>query len=643
VNKVKNIVVLGAGYGGILTAKKLAKKLKKNEEVKITLIDKNSYHTMLTELHEVAAGRVDESSIRVDLKKVFAGRKVSIVLDEILNINFNEKNLVGENGEYSYDYLVLGTGSKPAFYGVKGAKENALTLWSYEDAVKIKYHILDMFNKATMENDPLKRQSLLSFVVAGSGFTGIEMAGELAEWIPILCKNYSVDIEEVSIYCVDAIDRILPYFDEKLRNKATKRLEELGVKILLNSSICDINKDHICINNQKDSVDTHTVIWAAGIQSSTLLENTKEGLEKTRRNLVKTDKYLRSTTNDDVFVVGDNIYYIPEGSENPVPQMVENAEHSSALVAKNIINTLKGEELKEYKPSFHGAMVSIGGRYGVAEVGTKKKMFRFSGFIAMFIKHFINVVYFIQLAGFNKVWSYLMNEIFHVRNRRSFLGGHFSKRSPNFFIFPIRLFLGFMWLIEGIVKLPKIIADPNNIFLIPAKIPVSGATADAVSSASTVVEEVVETATLAADANIFETIVFYAEQFSSWTGALPVPEFIADIVEWSMDLIFYTEAGGFTFMASVFQTAMVVGEILVGLALIAGLFTFLASVVSIAMGLMIWASGMAPVEMLWYIFASFATMGGSGSTLGLDYYVLPWLKTKWKKIPIAKKWYIYTD
>ncbi len=640
---VKKIVVLGAGYGGILTAKKLAKKFKKNDEVEIILIDKNSYHTMLTELHEVAAGRVDESSIRVDLKKVFAGRKVDIVLDEILNINFDKKRLVGNNAEYEYDYLVLGTGSKPAFYGVKGAEENALALWSYEDAVRIKYHILDMFNKATMENDPVKRKSLLSFVVAGSGFTGIEMVGELAEWIPILCKNYSVSREEVSIYCVDAIDCILPYFDEKLQKKALKRLDKLGVKILLNSSICDINKDHICINNKKDSVDTHTVIWAAGIQSSTLLENTEEGLEKTNRNLVKTDKYLRSTTYKDVFVVGDNIYYIPEGSTNPVPQMVENAEHSSALVAKNIILTLKEEELKEYKPSFHGAMVSIGGRYGVAKVGTRRKMFRFSGFMAMFIKHFINVVYFVQLSGFNKVWSYLKNEIFHVRNRRSFLGGHFSKRSPNFFILPIRIFLGFMWLVEGIVKLPKIITDPNNIFLIPEKIPVTGATADVVSTASTVVDEVVDTITLAADANIFETIVFYAEKFSTWSGPLPVPGFISDIVEWSMDLIFYTESGGFTFMATVFQTGMVIGEILVGLALIFGLFTFLASVASIGMGLMIWSSGMAPVEMLWYIFASFATAGGSGSTLGLDYYLLPWLKSKWKKFKFAKKWYIYTD
>lgn len=107
--------------------------------------------------------------------------------------------------------------------------------------------------------------------------------------------------------------------------------------------------------------------------------------------------------------------------------------------------------------------------------------------------------------------------------------------------------------------------------------------------------------------------------------------------------MFYAPDGGFTAMASVFQTLMVVGEVIVGLCLIAGLFTALASIGSIAMGMMIWASGMAPPEMLWYIMGSFATIGGSGSTFGMDYYVYPILKKYWKKIKFAKKWYLYTD
>ena len=156
----KNIVILGAGYGGILTAKKVAKKFKKNDEITITLIDKNAYHTMLTELHEVAAGRVPEESIRVDLDKVFYGRKVTVVLDEITDIDFDEKKLTGTVGTYDYDYLVMGTGSKPTFYGCIGAEEHSLTLWSYEDALKIKYHVLEAFEKASVAKSQQERAHL---------------------------------------------------------------------------------------------------------------------------------------------------------------------------------------------------------------------------------------------------------------------------------------------------------------------------------------------------------------------------------------------------------------------------------------------------------------------------------------------------
>ncbi len=612
-SKEKNIVVLGAGYGGILTAKKMARKFKKDENIRITLIDKNSYHTMLTELHEVAAGRVPEEAIRIDLEKVFAGRKVDIVLDEISNIDFNAKKLQGKVKDYTYDYLVLGTGSKPTFYNCDGAKEHALTLWSYEDAIRIKSHIIEIMGEASVETDPVRRRNLLTFMVIGSGFTGIEMVGELAEWKTSLCHRFSIDPEEVKIYVVDMVPKVLPTFKDKLINKTVKRLHKLGVEVLTSSNITEVKENFVTIEG-KGTIETHTVIWAAGVEGSDLM-GSLDDVEKVGRNRVQTDQYLRAKGQEDVFVVGDNIFYIPEGEDRPVPQMVENAEHSASTVAHNIEASVKKSELKEYKPSFHGAMVCIGGRYGVAQVGTDKTEFCFSGFIAMFIKHFINMIYFIQVAGFNKVWTYLMHEIFHVEDRRSFVGGYFAKRSPNFWLVPLRMFLGFKWLMEGLAKIGQVIKDPTDIFLIPAA-PV----ADATAAASEWVEEGAEAVT-----------------------ALPVPEFITNMVDWSMDLMFYTPDGGYTALASIFQTGMVIGEIVVGLCLLGGLFSALASIVSIAMGMMIWASGMAPNEMLWYMIAGVATIGGSGSTFGLDYYVLPFLKKQWKRIGFVKKWYLFTD
>lgn len=163
---MKRIIVLGAGYAGVLTAKHLEKKLKK-QDVEITIIDKNSYHTMLTELHEVAAGRVDEESIKMELSDIFAKRKVNVVLDEIKTVDFDTKTVKGEHDEYNYDYLVIASGSKPTFFGTPG-HELAYQLWTYQDAVKLKEQILHCFRAAACTKDEKERRKLLTFSIVGS-------------------------------------------------------------------------------------------------------------------------------------------------------------------------------------------------------------------------------------------------------------------------------------------------------------------------------------------------------------------------------------------------------------------------------------------------------------------------------------------
>lgn len=605
--ETKKIVLLGAGYGGILTAKRLAKKFKKSDHIEIAIIDKNSFHTMLTELHEVVAERVPEEAVKIDLKKIFAGRKVTVVLDEIQSIDYEEKMLMGNKQDYGYDYLILGTGSKPTYYGCTGAEDNSFPLWSYQDAINLKTHIKEMFRKASVEKNKAIRNQMLSFVVVGCGFTGIEMIGELAEWKTRLCKDFVIDEDDVHLYVVDLLPKVLPSFTERLIRKTEQRLRKKKVNVLTTTNITEVNKDHVCINGDQ-CIDSMTVIWAAGVESSNIL---KEGeIEKAARNRVVTNEFLQSVNREDVFVVGDNIHFIAEGETRPVPQMVENAEHSAKLVAHNLEAYIHGKPMKPYKPSFHGAMVSVGGRYAVTQVGTTKHQFAFAGFFAMLVKHFINVIYFIQVGGFNKVWTYAMHEFFHVPDNRSFVGGHFSKSSPNFWLVPIRIFLGYSWIIEGLEKLPQILEEPSKIFLIPQSV-------NAVSGASEVAAE-------------------YAD-------ALGVPEFIESIVEVGMELLFYNPDGTFTVLAPIFQGLMVFGEVAIGLALLGGLFTAPASIASVIMGLMIWSSGMAPVEMIWFICAGVATIGGSGSVFGLDYYVLPFLKKRWKKLKFVKKWYLFTD
>ncbi len=665
---MKKVVVLGGGYAGVLTAKKLAKKFKKNKDVQITLIDKQSYHTMLTELHEVAAGRVNEESIRMDLKRIFAGRNVDVVLDEITNIDFDKKVLTSKETTYEYDYLVMGTGCKPTFFGIPGS-EHAHQLWSYTDAVNLREHILNMFRQAALTSDKEKRRELLTFVTVGAGFTGVEMAGELGEWKDELCRSFHIDKEEVTLYVVDFAPKVLPMYPDKLVHKAERRLIKLGNQLVMNSAVSEIHADKVVLNKGEKVINTRTVIWAAGIEGSDIVDQAQ--VEKAGRGRIVTNGHLQAKDYADVYVVGDNIFYIPEGEERPVPQMVENAEHSAPVVAHNIAADIKGGEYKTYKPTFHGSMVCIGSRYGVAQVGMPGMWFNLSGFFAMASKHLINLVYFVQVLGFNKIWSYLMHEFFHTKNNRSMVGGLLSNSAPVFWKFPLRVFVGFMWLQQGLTKLPKVMSDFNNVFLLPSPPKAdaigaaSGAVSDAVSAASGAVAEVVsaasgavtEAVTAASGAvtetvtqvatnggDIFSQLADLVHNFMDWIAVLPVPGFVENMVNWSMNAFFYTPDGTeFTALASLVQAGMIFGEIIFGGMLIIGLFTPVAAIATIAMGCMIWASGMAPTDMLWYLVGGFALIGNSGMVLGLDYYVWPWLRDMMKRIPLLRKWYLYVD
>ncbi|WP_083180481.1 NAD(P)/FAD-dependent oxidoreductase [Paenibacillus yonginensis] len=625
---MKKIVILGGGYGGVVTGKHLAKKFKKNRDVQIQLIDRNPYHTLLTELHEVAANRTPEDAIRIELKKMFEGRNVDVVLDNIESIDFKANQLRSAEVTYDYDYLVIGTGCKPSFFGIPGAEENALTLWSYEDAIRLKEQVRTMFGLASKETDAGKRRKMLSFVVVGAGFTGIELIGELSEYRDELCREYNFNRADVRLVVADMAPKILPILPDKLIEKSARYLEKRGVEIITSAKITGVNKGSVVLGEQELEADT--IVWTAGVEGSDLVGNL-DVQQQGRKRIVTNDK-LQSVDHDNVYIVGDNIFFIPEGETRPVPQMVENAEQAGPIIAHNIHAEITGQPKKSYKPGFHGTMVSIGSRYGVANVGMPNKMFQVSGFLAMFFKHMINLYYLFTVAGFNKVWTYMMHEFFHVNNRRSFVGGHFSKRSPNFWLLPLRLFVGYKWLSEGLDKLPKVWNHPNTIFLIPA----SSKAADATSAAS----EAAGAVSTTVDAQSAASAVGSAKEA---VEAMPVPHFITNMVNGFMDIFFYHSDGSFTALASVFQFCMVLAELAIGVLLIVGLFTAISSIATVGLGVMIWSSSMASTEMLWYLAAGIALIGGSGSVFGLDYYVLPWLKKHWKGIPLVRKWYLYTE
>jgi NADH:ubiquinone reductase (H+-translocating) len=651
--KMKKIVIVGAGYAGILTAKKLAKKFKNKEEVSIKIIDRNSYHTMLTELHEVAAGRVDEDSIKISLSKVFDRRNVEVVMDNVTSIDFEGKKVLGAANNYEYDYLVMASGSKPTYFGTKGAAENAFNLWSYDDAIILKERIENTFRKAAVQSNIEKRKKMLTFYVVGAGFTGVEMIGELAEYAPILCKKHGIPFDQVTLVNVDMLPRVVPILPEKLSNKVEKRLTKLGVTIKLNTGVTEIGEDYIALK-VGDVVTRHeagTVIWAAGIQSADIAYEAGKELPMIGRGRLKTDSFLRAEGKEDVYIVGDNMFYIPEGEEAPVPQMVENCEHSASTAAHNITSAIKGGNMEAYHPSFHGVMVCVGGRYGVARVGLPKFMFNMPSFLAMLSKHFINMIYFMQVLGWNKVVSYCKHEFFTIRNKRSFVGGHFSNRTPSFLLMPLRVFLGGVWLFEGIKKVLEgwmTEAKLDDFF---------GGAADWYNSITGSVTEVAsagaEAATSASGGgeatgvSIFNFDIFEIIRVMFVSGKEVIDSGLADFalkidfspMTWFIDEFVMGNDG----LQIVMQIGIVVAEILIGLALIGGLFTFISAAASLVLQVMFIMTTGLYLSTFWMIFAAIAVLIGGGSTLGLDYYAIPALKKGWGKLKFVRKWYVYHD
>ncbi|NLA81307.1 MAG: FAD-dependent oxidoreductase [Clostridiaceae bacterium] len=656
----QKVVIVGAGYAGILTAKKLHKKLKKTkhlQDVTITLIDKNPYHTMLTELHEVAAGRVHESSIRIDLERVFQGRKVEVKLDTVQTIDFQERVVRGQAQSYPYDYLVIASGSKPEFFGVEGAQANAHTLWSYEDAVNLKYHIESCFRQAARETDPRIRQALLTFYVVGAGFTGVEMAGELAEFRDVLAREHEIDPSEVRIVNVDMLARTVPTLSEKQSAKVEKRLAKMKVDVQLKTYVKEVGPDFIEFEylEARSREETHTVIWAAGTQAADLAHEAAGQLQAPDygRGRIQVNSSLQSPDDDRVYVVGDNIFYVPDDWDTPVLQMVENCEQSSATAAKNLAVALTGKgEMESYQPVFHGCMVSLGSRYAVAEVGGPRRKISLASFFAMFTKHFINMVYYMQVLGWNKVFSYMKHEFFTIRNQRSFVGGHFSNRTPSFLLVALRFWLGFVWLFEGIKKiLEGWMTQPmlTDFFKgaqawYASVIGGFGLTSDAVSSATTDLSSGA-TGEIAGQVLFNVKVLFMRFQLVSARALtdsslndmafrLQVP-----LLESFLDKAILPNPG----LQLAMQILVVVLEILVGLSLMGGLLTTVGAGTSLLLQLMFVMTTGLYLGTFWMIFAAIALLIGAGRTFGLDYYAMPLLKKRWKRIGWVRKWYLYHD
>ncbi|MGG5359697.1 MULTISPECIES: NAD(P)/FAD-dependent oxidoreductase [unclassified Enterococcus] len=624
----QNIVVVGAGYAGVSATKFLAKKLKK-EDVTITLIDRHSYHTMMTELHEVAGGRVEPEAIQYDLQRLFSRKKnVDLVTDTVIGIDKDKKIVKTKLGSYPYDHLILGMGGEPNDFGTPGVKENGFTLWSFEDAVKIRKHIELTVAKAAIEPNDELRKAMLTFVVCGSGFTGIEMIGELIDWKERLAKDYKLDPSEITLMVVEAMPTILNMLGRNDAAKAERYLAKKQVELLLNAPIVEVAPDHIKLKDGR-KIPTHTLIWTAGVKGTT--DAADFGLEVARGQRLVANEFMQAKgyEDKDIYIIGDLVFY-EEFPDTPTPQIVQAAEQTGHTAAANIVATIKGGEKHKFKGNYQGFMVSIGAKWGVANLFDKIHL---SGFLAIVMKHIVNLKYFFDIRSGYYMFQYMMHEFFHIKDDRNVTRGHSSRYGNVLWSVPLRIFYGLVWFIEAFKKIvgngevlkPSTWFGDGSWFTGNSVFPWTWDynVADVASGASAAGSDATTAASGAGAASTEATTqaAHFGLSYAYGEDPMAVIEKTPDWFNNIMKVIMPNND-----VAMFFQKFMVFFEIALALALIAGLFTWLCSATTIVLVITFCLSGMFYWVNIWFIFVAFALMNGSGRALGLDRWVIPWLQ-----------------
>ncbi|WP_019416162.1 NAD(P)/FAD-dependent oxidoreductase [Paenisporosarcina sp. TG20] len=366
-NKPK-IVILGAGYAGLTTTRRLIQRLSL-EQAEIVLVNKYNYHYEAIWLHEVAAGTISPNDARVMISDVINPKKATLVYDTVVKINKDEKRVVMKNSETTYDYLVIALGWESNDFGIKGMSEHAFAIEDINSSRLISEHIENQFSK--FNKDENADDDSLNILVGGAGFTGIEFVGELAEKIPVLCKKYGIDRSKVRVINVEASPSILPMFDKELVDYARKSLEDRGIEIKIGSSISECTPEGFIVGDDKELIKAGTVVWTGGVKGSPILE--KSGFELTKGK-VNVDNDLRMPGEENIFVIGDCSWVWNKEADRPYPSTAQLAMQEADVVAANLEALLTKQPLKDFVFDDKGTIASLGLSDGIGVIFSGNKI-----------------------------------------------------------------------------------------------------------------------------------------------------------------------------------------------------------------------------------------------------------------------------
>lgn len=393
----KRIVIIGGGFAGTAIALRLERKLRRDTSVEITLIDAENFFTFTPLLPEVPSGSIQPKHIVFPLRALLRRTKVRQAAVKAIDLKARTVTAAhcGACGDYTvpFDHLVLALGSVPNFFGLPGVAQHALTIKTLADATSLHAHVIDKLEHADLQSDSSVRRRLLTFVVAGGGFAGVETLAELNDFVRAAGRFYPhVAPDEIRMLLIHSGERILPEVSESLSRYALRKLENRGVEVRLKSRVQSASPHKIRLTDGS-MIDSDTFVWAAGTAPSPVLELVDVARSKSGR--VDVDATMAAKDCSCVWALGDSATIPDVVTGGTCPPTAQYALRQGRRLADNIVASLRGQPQQPFRFRALGLLAGLGRRSAVAEIFG----LRFSGFIAWWLWR---TIYLMKLPGFER-------------------------------------------------------------------------------------------------------------------------------------------------------------------------------------------------------------------------------------------------
>lgn len=400
----KKVIIIGAGFGGLNAAKQLA-----DADFDITVIDKTNHHLFQPLLYQVATAALSPADIAVPIRSLFSDYcNIRIILDEVISIDKKKHIVHTKSDSFNFDYLIIAVGSRHSYFGKNNWERLAPGLKTLNDALLIREKIIEALELAEKEENSELRKKNLTFVIVGGGPTGVELAGAIAEIAKeTMIKDYkNFKPEDTKVILIEAANRVLLSFDEKLSEKAKEDLGKMGVDVRLNTKVEDISEEGVYTTS--GFISTKTVIWAAGNEASSLLKSLEVELDRAGRVIVRNDCSIPE--HPEIFVIGDAAHFEDEQGKS-LPGVAQVAIQQGKFVAEII----KKNILPENRPSFQykdkGTMATIGKAKAVADI----KGMKLTGVFAWLTWSLVHIFF---LIGFRNRLRVMIEWIWYYITKR---------------------------------------------------------------------------------------------------------------------------------------------------------------------------------------------------------------------------------